>query len=219
MRDDHPRRRQKLKDAHRLARKKASRRGMLATLIICEGEETEPNYIRGLCDHLGINRAAVHIESGEGVTDPEGLVRKARKKFTSDGNFDRVFVVCDAGAGGLAEALKLAQNPVRNNAGETTNVVVVSSHPSFEFWLLLHFEYRASPCTAVEALRDLRRHLTNYEKSDPQVFQMVESGLEQACDRAQRLKHDLNRTGAASPDTDMAEFIRLLREMKQSADK
>ena len=61
MRDNQPKHRQMRKEQRRLDRKKASRQGLPAVLIICEGRETEPNYIDGLRDFLRINAAAVHV--------------------------------------------------------------------------------------------------------------------------------------------------------------
>jgi hypothetical protein len=219
MRDDHPRLKQMRRDARKIARRKASRQGMPAILIVCEGRETEPNYIRGLCDYLGINRAAVQIECAEGVTDPGGLVRKAQQRFASDGGYDRVFVVCDGDTSGLAAARELARKSLRNAARELTTVQVIASHPSFEYWLLLHFEYRAAPCAAAEATRELRRHLTGFVKAEPRIFEMVEAGLDLACERADQLKRELAQIGASVPDTDMAALVRQLIEMKRGADE
>jgi hypothetical protein len=81
MRDDQPKHRQMRQEQRRVARRKASRAGLPAVLIVCEGRETEPNYIDGLRDHLRINAAAVHIEPGRSVTDPIGLVRNAHQRF------------------------------------------------------------------------------------------------------------------------------------------
>ena len=81
MRDDQPKHRQMRQEQRRVARRKASRAGLPSVLIVCEGRETEPNYIDGLRDHLRINAAAVHIEPGGSVTDPIGLVRNAHKRF------------------------------------------------------------------------------------------------------------------------------------------
>jgi hypothetical protein len=50
MRDNQPKIRQMRKERRRLARQKASRAGMPSILIVCEGRETEPNYIAGFCD-------------------------------------------------------------------------------------------------------------------------------------------------------------------------
>ena len=90
MRDNQPKHRQMRKEQRRLARRKASLEGLPSMLVVCEGRETEPNYIDGLREHLRINAAAVHIEHGDSVTDPVGLVRKAQKHFKGDRDYDFV---------------------------------------------------------------------------------------------------------------------------------
>lgn len=217
MRENHPRRRQERKDARKVARRKASRQGMPAILIVCEGSETEPNYIRGLCQHLGINPAAVRIKCGDGVTDPKSLVRKAQKEFSEDGGFDLVYVICDGDTGGIDEARELATTNLKNSSGEKTTVRVIASHPSFEYWLLLHFEYRARPCTAAEVIRELRAHLPGFHKAEPRLFEMVEAGLERACQHVERLKNELQASGATTPTTDMASLVSQLREVSLAA--
>jgi hypothetical protein len=202
-----------------VARKKASRQGMPSVLIVCEGSQTEPNYISGLCRHLGINPAAVTIMPGNGVTDPASLVRKAQKEFTEDGAYDLVYVVCDGDVGGLGAARTLAAKTLKNSAKEKTSVRVIASHPSFEYWLLLHFEYRARPFSAEEVLQDLRAHLTDYDKAEPRLFEMMELGLARACLNAERLKMDLHTSGAVTPDTDMATLVNQLREASLAARK
>ena len=57
MRDNQPKHRQMRKEQRRLARQKASREGLPAILVVCEGRETEPNYVDGLRAHLRINAA------------------------------------------------------------------------------------------------------------------------------------------------------------------
>jgi len=143
MHDNQPKHRQMRKEQRRIARQKASRGGLPAILVVCEGRETEPNYSDGLRDHMRINAAAVHIEVGDSVTDPVGLVRKAQKLFKSDRDYDLVFVICDGDSHHLTAARALAARPLRNAAGVTTKVQIIASCPSIEFWLLLHFEYSA----------------------------------------------------------------------------
>lgn len=216
--ENSPKRRQVRKAERKLARRKASRKGMPAILVVCEGQETEPNYIRGLCEHLSINLAAVRIEAGDRTTDPAGLVRRAQKLFRDDGGYDRVFVVCDGDLPGLTVAKQVAQGRLRNKAGETTTVQVIATHPCFEFWLLLHFEYSAAPRSAAEAGRDLRAYLTAYGKAEPRIFEMVAGGLDRACAHAARLKQELARFDATTPDTDMGEFVAQLIGMKRAAE-
>ncbi|EQD26623.1 RloB, partial [mine drainage metagenome] len=122
MRDNQPKHRQMCKEQRRLTRQKASRSGLPSVLIVCEGRETEPNYIDGLREHLRVNAAAVHIERGDSVSDPVGLVRKAQRRYKSDGDYDRVYVVCDGDSKRLKDARVLAARPLRNAAGGTAQV-------------------------------------------------------------------------------------------------
>ena len=66
MRDDQPKHRQMRQEQRRVARRKASRGGLPSVLVVCEGRETEPNYIDGLRDHLLINAAPFQMEPGGG---------------------------------------------------------------------------------------------------------------------------------------------------------
>jgi hypothetical protein len=217
MRDNQPKHRQMRKEQRRLARRKASRAGIPSVLIVCEGRETEPNYIDGLRDHLRVNAAAVRIEVGDSVTDPVGLVRKAQRQYKNDRDYDLVYVVCDGDSNRLAAAPALAARPLRNAAGGTTNVQVIANSPSIEFWLLLHFEYSARPFqNAAEAQQALCAHLPDYRKSDRDVFRKTAAGLGLARQRALQLKTELKATGANAPDTDMPSLVDQLERMRRS---
>ena len=215
MRDNQPKHRQMRKEQRKLARHKGARQGLPAVLIVCEGRETEPNYIEGLCDHLGVNSAAFNVIRGDSVTDPLGLVRKAQRQFTADGGYDLVYVLCDGDAPRLTEALQQAKKTLRNTARERTQVQVIASYPSFEFWLLLHFEYSARPFrTAADVTDTLRRHVTDYAKNDRDIFAKVAMGLDAASQNADRLKAELNQTGSLVPDTDMRTLVDQLMRMR-----
>ena len=217
MRDNQPKIRQMLKEQRKLARQKASRAGMPSILIVCEGRETEPNYIAGLCDAKRVNLAAVKIRPGDSATDAGMLVLKARKIFDGDREYDRVFVVCDDDGSSMERARQLAQRPLRRSDGKIIRVELIVSRPSFEFWLLLHFEYSARPYrSGAEAMADLRRHLTNYDKADPEIFYAVALGLDQAMQRAEQLKRELASTGATVPDTEFPQLVQQLLSMRHN---
>ena len=173
-------------------------------LVICEGTETEPNYIRGLCEARRINFANVKIETSGSKTSPVALVKKARASFSKNNDYDCVFVVLDDDGQPMEAAKNLAQTKLRNASGDSINVEMIVSRPAFEFWLLLHFEYVTRPfATAAEVIAVLRAHLTNYTKSERRIFQQVEAGLDQALENTQRLKRELAVSGATSPNTDV----------------
>src|SRR5881394_3586037 len=134
MRDNQPKHRQMRKEQRKLARRKAWRQGLPAVLVVCEGRQTEPNYILGLCQHLHVNAAAVTVVRGNTVTDAAGLVRKAQERFKADGDYDRVYVVCDGAPGTLARARQMAEKTLTNAEGRRTRVQLIASCPSIEYW-------------------------------------------------------------------------------------
>lgn len=218
MRDNHPRSRQAQKRERKLERAKASRRGLPFLLIVCEGAETEPNYLRGLCEARRINLAGLDIKLSGGKTDALSLVNKAIKLFKTK-DYDRVFVVLDDDGQPLEEARHLAGKPLRTANGEKIQIELITSRPSFEFWLLLHFEYSSRPYTSAAAVIDhLLAHVTDYNKASRRIFRQVEFGLENALANAGRLKRELRASGGNNPNTDMhslvAELLNRVREGK-----
>lgn len=217
MRDNQPKHRQMRKEQRRLSRRKASLEGLPSILVVCEGRETEPNYIDGLREHLRINTAAVHVERGDSVTDPVGLVRKAQRLFKGDRDYDRVYVVCDGDSRHLAGARAAAAQRLRNSAGVVTLVQVIASCPSIEFWLLLHFEYSARQFrTAAEVQEVIRAHLPDYRKNDRDIFCKAAAGLDLACQRVGQLKAELRSSGSSAPDTDMHLLVEQFRGMRRT---
>jgi hypothetical protein len=220
VRDNHPRHRQERRKSRQLERRKSTRAGLPAILIVCEGRETEPNYLRGLCEEYGINRANVTIVGGDDDTSAAGLVRKALQRFQVDRDFDAVFVVCDCVDENLTEARRLAAQELQNITGESVPMSLIVSRPSFEFWLLLHFEYLARPFRSADPIVDLlSRHVTDYDKADKQIFAKVRSGLDRALAHVPRLKAELAATGAQSPDTDMPILVQKMLSLSRHRPK
>lgn len=216
MRDNQPKHRQLRRANRRLERKRATRAGLPAVLIICEGRETEPNYVRGLCDAHRINGANVTIIPGDEETDALRLVQKARRRFEVDRDFDAVIVICDCAREDLARARREAARPLRHVSGHSLTVELIVNRPCFEFWLLLHFEYAAREFPTAAAVIDLlRRHVTDYGKSDREIFAKVHTGLDRAIGNAVRLKAELAANNVDSPDTDMPRLIETLMTLRR----
>jgi hypothetical protein len=97
-------------------------------LIVCEGEQTEPNYFNCF-------RPANIVVRGYGF-NTDSLVNKAidvRKK--DDMGFDQVWCVFDRDdfpPWNVNEAFRLAR---------TNNIKIAYSNESFELWFCLHFHY------------------------------------------------------------------------------
>jgi hypothetical protein len=214
LRENHPRLRQILKQHRKLSRHIGRRAGLPAYLIVCEGRQTERNYILGFCDRHGINRANVTIETGGNATSALQLVRQARRRFDRDRDFDAVFVVCDRDCQDLAIARDHAEKFLKNSSGARFPIQLIVSDPSFEFWLLLHFEYCSRPVSAAEAIHLLQQHITNYDKSNRQIYEVVHPGVDRAVAHVRQLKIELRAINAETPDCDMAELIKALLQLR-----
>jgi hypothetical protein len=71
----------------------------------------------------------------------------------------------------------------------------IASVPSFELWLLLHYEDIRAP------MRRLRLHLPGYEKGAGQVFTLTRDRLGVATQRAQALVAKFSAYDAPNPYT------------------
>jgi hypothetical protein len=113
-------------------------------LIISEGTKTEPQYLRGIQNHVRNPRVDIQFADSHGV--PTTLIREAKKlkdesaklaKREKDDNlaFDSVWCVFD-----------VDDHPEIANVKEMARhnqIDLAISNPCFELWLLLH--YRESP--------------------------------------------------------------------------
>lgn len=215
MQDNQPKHRQRDREARKLERKQGSRVGYPTALIVCEGEKTEPNYLRGLLQHLRVNSANARVVAGGEETTPDLVVRRAQKLFQLEPEFDRAFAVVDADQP-MEQAISLAQKQLKRKDGKHISVEIIASAPCFEFWLLLHFEYTTRTFgSCPEVVSELRAYVPNYSKASPQLFAQVAGGdrLAQAESNALRLKADLQRQGLTVPDTDMASLVSVLGGM------
>ena len=209
MKDNQPKHRQIAKARGKAERTKAVRRETGSALIVCEGECTEPFYLKGLIQHFGINSASVEIVPGESKSNAIAVVNRARERFEQDPR-DRVFVVIDAEQIDLARAIKLCKSPLQraNRKKELPEIRIepIITSPCFELWLLLHFRFTDQPFGSFEDVRpQLQLELPGYSKNDPHIFAKVGGGegLQRALLHAEKLRSTLKATGAKSPDTNL----------------
>lgn len=156
-------------------------------LVVCEGEISEPEYLKGFSKHQRNPRVQILIKENRG--SPRAIVEFAktqkkeaekRAKSEHDDNllFDEIWCVFDVDEhSSLSDAKQMARDNELNLA---------VSNPCFELWLLLHF--REPPgnrdCNKMEQL--LKKHLKNYNKNVD--YSAYESDYEVAVQRANRLE-------------------------------
>jgi hypothetical protein len=168
--------------------------------VVAEGSKTEPQYL-ALIQPLCL-AALIEVEVvDEPATDPMSLVRravsiskKAREdhRRTKDPNslVDEVWCMFD-----------VDQHPFLGEACEMARVCDVRlavSNPSFEIWLLLHFQEQTAFLSRSEAKRSLTRYLAGYNKTLVN-FEPFLGRFDSARDRAKMLDHKHLGDGTSFP--------------------
>lgn len=90
----------------------------------------------------------------------------------------------------------------------------VASVPSFELWLLLHYEDIQSPIHRDEVMRRLRGHIPDYEKGATRVFRITRQRVPLAMQRAEALTAKFNARSEPEPFTAIGELVGLLTRLR-----
>ena len=189
-------------------------------LIVCEGEKTEPEYLKGLRKSLDLNPANVKIVGADG-NDPVSIVREAIQRYRSNaGEFDRVFCVFDRdGHANYQQALDLVAN---SPLGKNRILTAITSVPCFEVWILLHYAYSSAPVAASggksaceKVVAAIRRHLPEYAKAFDDVFEKLAPILDAAITHADRLAVHNRDTASDNPATRVHELVKYLQSLKR----
>jgi hypothetical protein len=163
--------------------------------IFCEGEKTEPLYIRGYIESLKEDRRRFVVEiDPTRKNTPIQLVDEAVgfKKSSRFVEGDLLWAVYDRESPAKysddlhARALQKA---------EQNGVKVALSNVCFEFWLLLHLKDTQAPYTSYDEFKKqsefrklfLKTCHMDYDKAAGNVFELLKGGLEDARQRAKAL--------------------------------
>lgn len=88
------------------------------------------------------------------------------------------------------DALTMAESlngRLKNDSKRLVRFQAIASVPSFELWLLLHYEDIQHPLHRSEVLRRLHTHIPGYDKSSTRTFHTTRERLPLATQRAQAL--------------------------------
>lgn len=184
-----------------------------AILIVCEGRETEPRYLRSLVRTLGLGSTVdVEIRGNTGYTDPTGLVNAAlklqqeRKDEARTSNvlspFEEVWVVFDVEHPGNGRGPAI---PPSVQTALATKTKPALSYPSFEVWYILHSQLNPP---GVASSKDCEAHLRRcagaYSKDGKGARKIAEWALPQT---KQALDHGHRQTVFSGPATATAFHI------------
>lgn len=160
--------------------------------IFCEGEKTEPQYLRSLIEdkHPG-KRNLLVVEDCKPNT-PKEIVQVAVESKRAGHRNDEVWVVYDR------EAVNKYSHQLHRESrdlAERNDIEISFSNICFEYWLLLHFENSSSQYGSYKDLirkSNLKSHFRKqgieYDKATPQIYELTKANLDDAVSRAKRIR-------------------------------
>jgi hypothetical protein len=220
-RDNSPKERQR----KQLERKQGRRASYDRILIVSEGSKTEPNYFREIRTIYRLHTANVKVLPGELGTAPIQVVQYAKKLFENGDHqkqiqpraFEQVYAVFDRDDHeSYFNALRLAESldgKLKNDAKQSIRFQAIASIPSFELWLLLHYEEIQASIQRDDVIRRLKQHIPAYEKGADQVFATTKGFLDTANGRAQALAARFTAHSAPEPYTAIGDLVALLTKL------
>lgn len=220
--DNSPKERQR----KQFERKAARRATYDRILIVSEGSKTEPNYFREIRAAHRLQTANVEVQPSHLGTEPIQVVQHAKKLFESGDRhkqiqpraFEQVYAVFDRDDHRTYfDALKLAESldgKLRNDAKQPVRFKAIASVPSFELWLLLHYEDIRAAFHREEVIQRLKRHISAYEKGASGTFATTRDLLETASQRAQALAAKFSAYSDTEPYTGVGELVALLTRLR-----
>ncbi len=162
--------------------------------ILCEGEKTEPFYLKGYIATYANDKATVICVPETKYNTPVALVDEAirLKNSWETSSDDEFWVVYDREA--KSKYSDSLHSQARDKAS-SNNVNIAFSNICFELWLLQHFGYRNTPYSCCDDLiknsplkNDLEKiGISNYNKNNPHIFSKLKGGVARARLRAAQL--------------------------------
>ncbi|HFQ5253103.1 TPA: RloB family protein [Vibrio vulnificus] len=169
--------------------------------IFCEGEKTEPLYIRSYINNFHSEHRGLIVVEDTKKNTPVQLVDAAVADKKSGNSQDIYWVVYDRES--ITKYSEELHLKARKKA-EDNGIEIAISNVCFEYWFLLHFDFtNACYDTCDELLRksQLKKHfkdvgIDNYEKGLALIFDKLKDRIPTALVNAKRLKESAHKSAA-----------------------
>ena len=191
-----------------LRRRKPTRQAKPRFLIVCEGKVTEVEYLEAVLKQSGNH---VVLDFQHRYSDPRSIVRLAAKlkkessraaKRDLNQRYEQIWCVFDRDEHPfVGEALDQARG---------NQIEVAFSDPSFELWLLLHFQQQTAPLDRESAARLCRNFMPGYAKRPDSSSLMQRLGMAQNHAEALYARQIAHHRKRQNPWTEMHLLVRAL---------
>lgn len=175
--------------------------------IFCEGEKTEPYYIKGYVSHFHSEKRNIILVEDTKKNTPVQLVEVA-KDHKAKGNKDDVYWVVFDRESTVKYSHELHLKA--KSLADRNNIEIAFSNVCFEIWLLLHLKYST---TSYESCDDLlnrsqlkallkKKGMKNYDKGFIYLFDSLKDDVPTALKNAEKVKRnaiDTAENGKSSP--------------------
>jgi len=201
----------------KLGRKAATRRPRLKLIIVCEGANTEPHYLKEFAHAHRNELVEIDIVPAAGVpfsvvdkcvSHNKGLKRLARKSGDSFAEAYEVWGVFD-----IDEHPRIADTKAR---ARDTGVHLAISNPCIELWALLHFGDQDAHIHRHDLQRRLTTLMPGYEHNKRAIFDYAQMrpNYAEALQRSKRLRKRRSQADDAggNPSTDLDLLLELIAE-------
>jgi len=186
-------------------------------LIICEGDETEPNYFNSLRYQLKLPTVNIQIIKKAGA--PKNIIEKAKEASTNQNKDPKLKKSCPHGFDSIWCVFD-RENPNNNltfnkavEDADANNFKLAISNPSFEFWYILHFrETTRQFMGGQEAKKYLAENfIPNYNES-LDVFNLLFANTQVAITASKKIlqNHPVKGERFPNPSTTVHELVEKL---------
>lgn len=167
-------------------------------LILCEGDQTEPNYMHGLKRLVYASRLfSVTVRSGRGGSAEAVVAEGAKAKESAKRRgeaYDEVWCLIDVESARERAAFERACSRAANS-----DISLCASNPCFEVWLLSHFERTGRSFIHCDEVREQlsrwwrREFGVDYQKNDTQIHERVRGRIDDAVKNARWVRETHHR--------------------------
>jgi len=196
--------------------RKNGKQKRVRVLIVCEGK-TEQAYFNAFRQKLrlsGLSGISIEIPKDPGGTSPKNLLNYAKKAYSKDNDYDRLYCVFDRDLHATYLTTQEEIDRLRN-AKTAIPIYWIASNPCFEVWIINHFALRVTAFGSSKSVESLlRRLLPNYKKNDPDLFAKIDSKRKDAKSNTKKLLKHQGNNPKIDPYTNMHELIEYLEQCR-----
>ena len=174
-------------------------------LILCEGEKTEPSYVKILKKWYPNNKLECPIVKDK-HNNPHQLINKMNKIAESYADNTVLVIICDKDSRSDQEIQKLIDWKKEDHDKR----IAIINDPCFEYWLSLHFQDN-HPKISVQGFTALIKEFLPHYNKEIMPNDIKDTHIKDALKRAKSRNNQLQREENKYPHTNMPEFIEALK--------